>query len=165
LISGPDDIATRFDATVLSARTSLQDYLQSGWIDGLVDETVRVDTINGLESATANARSGGWRFKVRVIRNEEQVYRFITAAPQTNTNLEAVSRQITGSFKLLSDREIAALKPLKIRVIRVGNQSLAQLVAQMRGTGRPLQLFRLLNGLETGQVLESGQSVKIITDR
>lgn len=166
LVSGPDDIATRFDATVVSTRTKLGDYLKSGWITGLVNETIREETINGFQSATAIARGDAWRFKVRVIRNDSQVYRFITAAPQTNTNIDAVSRRITESFRVLSEQEIASLKPLVIRVETVGaTQNEKTFIAKMRGSSNPAELFRIMNGLKSGETVSPGQKVKIVTDR
>ncbi len=166
LVSGPNDLATRFDATVVSSRTNLADYLKSGWITGLVNETIREESINGFQSATAIARGDAWRFKVRIIRNGTQVYRFITAAPQTNTNIDAVSRRITESFRVLSAQEIADLKPLSIKIKTVGaNESEQTLAANMQGTSNPLELFRLLNGLKPGETVTPGQKVKIVTDR
>ena len=38
-------------------------------------------------------------------------------------------------------------------------------VAQMVGSDRPLDMFRLLNGLSAGQALSVGSSVKIVTDQ
>jgi len=166
LVSGPNDIATRFDTTVVPVRTGLADYLKSGWITGLVDETIREETLNGFQSATAVARGEGWRFKVRIIRDGKQVYRFITAAPQTNTNLDAVSRNITGSFRTLSDDEISNLKPLKIDIVTVRNTDTeSSLVSQMRGSSNPAAMFRILNGLKPGQAILPGQKVKIVTNQ
>ncbi len=166
VISGPGDIATRFDAAVLSKRSSLKDYLSSGWISGLIEETIKIDNINGLPSATAIARAEGWRFKIRVIRSGSQVYRFITAAPQTNTNLDAVSRQITGSFKVLSKREIAKLKPLQLKIVTVPNVADPEksLVKMMSGVSDPTALFRLINGLREGDKPVPGSNIKIVTD-
>ena len=164
LVSGPNDIATRFDATVVSGRTKLTDYIKSGWITGLVDETVREESINGFQSATAIARGDAWRFKVRVIRNGNQVYRFITAAPQTNTNIDAVSRRITESFRVLSKEEIANLKPLVIKIVTVGAGANHEVMAsRMLGSSSPLKLFRVLNGLKPEDELSPGQKVKIVT--
>ncbi len=166
LVSGPDDIATRFDAAVVSSRTGMGEYLKSGWITGLVNATIREESINGFQSATAIARGDAWRFKVRVIRNGNQVYRFITAAPQTNTNIDAVSRRITESFRVLSKEEIASLKPLVLRIVTVGaNENGKTLVSKMRGSSNPEKLFRLINGLKPDELLSAGQKVKIITDQ
>jgi len=166
LVSGPDDLATRFDAAVVSKRTSLSQYLKSGWITGLVHETVREEELNGLDSGTATARGDGWRFRVRVIRNGSQVFRFITAAPVTNTNLDAVSRQITSTFRLLDDEELEALRPLRIRTVEVEpGDTQASLASQMRGVVQARELFRLLNGLQTSELPALGERVKIVTDR
>lgn len=165
LVTGPGDIATRFDATVLSARTKLTDYLRSGWISGLVEETIRSETLNGRQSAYANAIGDGWRFKVRVIRNGSQAFRFITAAPQTNTNLDAVSRRITESFRMLSRTEIAALKPLRIKVITAGSSdTLASISAKMKGTEQRQQMFLLINGMQIGDRVVAGEKYKLVTD-
>lgn len=164
LVSGPNDVATRFDATVLSKGTSLTDHLNSGWITGLVEETIREEPINGLQSATATARGDGWRFKVRIIRNGSQLYRFITAAPQTNTSLDAVSRQITGSFRALSDAEIAQLKPLTVEVVTARRATEDSMVARMKGSTDPRRLFRMINGLSDQDVIVIGQKYKIITE-
>ncbi|MEM9279448.1 MAG: M48 family metalloprotease [Pseudomonadota bacterium] len=165
LVSGPDDIATRFDATVVSQRTDLADYLKSGWITGLVEETIRKETLNGMRTAYATAIGEGWRFKVRVIRNGSQVYRFITAAPQTNTNLDAVSRQIAGSFRTLKNAEVARLKPLEVKVVTVrSNDTVRSVSSRMKGTDERERLFRLLNGLGENDLLTAGQKVKIVSD-
>lgn len=164
LVSGPNDIATRYDTAEVAEDIELVDYLKSGWITGLVDETIKSETLNGLKTATAVARGEGWRFKVRVIRNSGTVYRFITAGPQTNTNLDAVSRRITESFKVLSRSEIAALKPHAIDIVTVGaGESESALVAKMNGVSNPRQLFRLLNGLRSGDTIKVGDKVKIVT--
>ena len=165
MISGPNDVATRFDATVLPKRTELTSYLKSGWITGLVEETVRQETVNGLDAATAVARGDGWRFKVHVIRNSNQVFRFITAAPQTNTNLDAISRQVIGSFRILTSAEIARLKPLTMRVLTVKpGQGERVMIAKMKGVENPESLFRLINGLGPGEKVSVGEKVKIISD-
>ena len=132
----------------------------------MVSQTIREEAINDFESATAIARGDGWRFKVRVIRNGTQVYRFITAAPQTNTNIDAVSRRITESLRVLSEQEIAQLKPLVLKIKTVGaNHNEQMFVSQMKGSSNPAQLFRLLNGLKPGETVSPGMKVKIVTDK
>lgn len=166
LVSGPGDIATRFDATILSPRTSLSKYLASGWITGLVEETIREEKMNGNETAFANAIGDGWRFKVRVIRDGKQIYRFITAAPQTNTNLDAVSRRISGSFRKLTKKEKAELKPLRITIRTANrNDTVRSFAARMKGTDNQIALFRVVNGLGDADKLAPGRKYKIISDQ
>ena len=165
LVSGPGDLATRFDATVLHSSTTLVDHLKGNWIKGLVEETIREETVNGLKAATASAAGDGWRFKVWLVRNGSQVFRFITAAPQTNTNLDPVARQIVTSFRLLNDNERAQLRPLRVQILPVtAGQSLDQYALKMKGVKNRLEMFKLLNGLHSGRAISELEHVKVITD-
>ena len=73
---------------------------------------------------------------------------------------------MTGSFRILSAAEKAALKPLRVRIrtVRAG-ETVATLANEMQGVGRKLELFRLLNSLPASATLSAGDKVKIITDR
>lgn len=164
--AGPGDMAIRFDGVSVSERLALTDYLTSGWVSGLDPRTVRGTTINGNEAATAHARADGWQFDVTVIRAGPQVYRLLTAAPLNSTALEPTARAVSGSFRVMTEAEKEALKPLRVRVLTVGpGQNVATFAAQMVGVDRKLELFRLLNALGPGATLSAGDRVKIITDR
>lgn len=163
--SGPGDMAIRFDGVQIPAGTSLTDYLRSGWVAGLDDATVRQTTINGSEAATAKAQADNWKFDVTVVRAGGQVYRLLTAAPVASTALDAVAQSVGGSFRVLSERERAALKPLRIRVMTVGaRDSVASLASRMAGVGRQQELFRVLNALGPSDTVAPGDKVKIVTD-
>jgi len=166
MISGPDDILTQFDATVLSQRSSLTDYIKSGWVKGLVVETIKEEKINRLDTVSAIALGEGFRFKIVLLRDGNQIYRFVTAAPQTNTNLDAASRRIAESFNILSKREIAALQPQRIKIITVkAGDNVQTLAAKMRGVENKEALFRMINGLQSDSTVLEGDQVKIVTDR
>jgi predicted Zn-dependent protease len=76
-----------------------------------------------------------------------------------------VARSVSGSFRLLTPAERAALKPLKVRIVTVAaGQNIASVAAMMRGVDRKLDLFRVLNGLGPGADVSVGDEVKIITD-
>jgi predicted Zn-dependent protease len=166
MITGPGDAATRFDAVVLAKFTSLPSYLRSGWINGLKPETIQTQTsAAGLETATADAETDGWRFRIQVVRNGAQAYRFITAAPVTTPQVDTISQAITSTFRLMNDSEKAALAPLHIRVVNTGaNDTLGSLVDQMRGSDESLRLFLILNGLKAGETPEPGARLKIVDD-
>jgi len=164
--TGPGDMAIRFDGVALSPSVTLPDYIRSGWVTGLDPQTVRSETIAGNEAAIASARADGWRFDIAVIRAGGQVYRLLTAAPLANTSLDAVARSVSGSFRILSEQEKAALKPLRVRVVTVkAGDTVGSLSARMSGIDRKLDLFRVLNALAPGASLAPGTKVKIITDR
>ena len=164
--TGPGDMAIRFDGVTLDRGTPLTDYIRSGWVAGLDNASVRAETINGNEAAVARAGAEGWQFDITVVRAGGQVYRLLTAAPASGTALDAVARSVSGSFRLLSASEKAALKPLRIRIVTVKpGQTTGSIAASMAGVGRKLDLFRLLNALPPGGSVSAGDKVKIITDR
>jgi len=164
--TGPGDMAIRFDGVALDKRTKLTDYIRSGWVAGLQSSTVESKVINGNEAATARAAAEGWQFDITVVRAGGQVYRLLTAAPVASTTLETVAQSVGGSFKILSPREKAALKPLRVRIITVQpGQTTGAIAATMVGVDRKLDLFRILNALSPGASVSAGDKVKIITDR
>ena len=161
----PGELAVRFDGVALNPRTQLADYIRSGWVAGLDPSSVRTVTINGNEAATARAAADGWKFDITVIRAGGQVYRLLTAAPTASDQLDATAQTVGGSFKLLSAREKASLKPLRIRVVTVKpGQTVGSISASMVGVDRKLELFRVLNALAPGATVSAGDKVKIITD-
>ena len=165
ILAGPAQLATRFDATVLAPQRELGPYLKSGWVSGLLEETVTEQDFNGLQGATGVAVSDGWRFRVVIVRNNEQLYRFITAGPQINPSIDAVSNQVLASLKVLDAAEVAQLRPLRVRIITAQNgDNLGSLSAKMKGTQSQLSLFKTLNALGVGSSIEPNQRYKIITE-
>ena len=164
--AGPGDVAVRFDMVALDQRTSLADYVRSGWVAGLDASTIRTRTINGNEAVSARARAEGWQFDVTVIRAAGQAFRLLTAVPAASAALDAISGEVSGSFRVLSANERANLRPLRVRVVTVQpGQTLATLAAQMEGVDRKLDMFRLINAMSPGASVSAGSKVKIITDR
>ncbi|MCV0394585.1 MAG: M48 family metalloprotease [Rhizobiaceae bacterium] len=164
--AGPGDTAIRFDGVSASARTSLADYVRSGWVTGLDDASVRETNINGVPAAVASASADGWRFEIAVFRSGDQIYRLLSAAPLASEALGDVASKVAGSFRVLSDAEKAHLKPLRIRVVTVRpGDTIGALSARMVGAERKLDLFRLLNALPPGGTVSTGDRVKIITDQ
>jgi predicted Zn-dependent protease len=77
-----------------------------------------------------------------------------------------VARTVSGSFRVLSAAEKAALKPLRIRVVTVQpGQTMGSLAAQMVGVNRKLDLFKVLNAIGPAGNVSAGDKVKIVTDR
>ncbi len=166
VVSSPNDIATRFDAAVLPKGSDLVTYLKSGWVKGLEEDSISSGVLNGLPVASATAKGGSWNFVIRVIQLDRQVYRFITAGPLNNPDIERASTAITNTFRRLSDAEKQALQPLRLRIVEVQpSDSLASLSAKMKGTDNGLRRFQVLNGLTAGQIPQAGPKVKIVSDR
>ncbi len=164
--TGPGEMAVRFDGVALDPKVSLTDYVNSGWVAGLEAGSVRAGNINGNDAAFARAKAEGWQFEITVIRAGSQVYRLLTAAPAASTQLGPVAGAVSASFHVLSARDKAALKPLRIRVVKVRpGDTAGSLAASMVGVDRKLDLFRVLNGLAPGATVSAGERVKIVSDR
>ncbi len=166
LATGPGDIAVRFDGVSDRRRRSLTNYIASGWVSGLDPDSVRSLRVNGLDAATARATADDWDFDVTVIRVKNRIYRLLTAAPKGSGRLEPTANAVRNSFRKMTPAAVAALKPLRIKVVTVRpGDTVTGLAGRMRGTNRRLELFRLLNALPSGAALSAGEEVKIVTDR
>ncbi|WP_246739600.1 M48 family metalloprotease [Martelella sp. HB161492] len=162
---GPNDVAIRFDGVNAPAREDLADYIKSGWVTGLVPGSVTTTTVGGMPAANAKAVAGDWQFDVTVIRSGSDIYRLLTAAPKDSTALEPAANAVSASFHKLSPQEVAALKPLRVRIYTVKPGDNVQTVAgMMMGTERKLDLFKVLNALPSGATLSVGQKVKIVSE-
>ncbi len=159
--------AIRFDAVGVPDATSLSDYLRSGWVKGLIDDSIRTERIGGLDAAVASALVEGWSFRIAVIRGPQRVYRFIFASSKPASAYEEAFRNTINSFRLLSPSQRASMRPLRIRVIPVRpNETAETLAMRMYGVEDPMKipLFETLNGLGDDRDLVSGDLVKIITE-
>ena len=83
----------------------LTDYVQSGWIAGLIPASIIKTSINGVEAAMASAQADRWQFHITVLRVNGRVYRFLTAAPATATGVADIASAVTSSFQTLSEAE------------------------------------------------------------
>ncbi|MEO0546191.1 MAG: M48 family metalloprotease [Pseudomonadota bacterium] len=164
LASGPDQTALRFDTARVPTQTmDSATYLQSGWVNGLQNQTITASTINGMDAAFARAAAGDWRFAIGVVKRGKLFYRFIMAGPRGTQQLGLLNRQVVGSFRALSQQEAASLKPLRVRIAKVAaGDTVAKMAARMQGVSRPRELFLTLNGLDAGAPLRVGQLVKLI---
>lgn len=167
LASDGKGTALRFDGADLAASESLSDYIRSGWINGLVENSIRQTTVNGLPAVTATALAEGWSFRIGLVRLGETVYRFILASRDPSPGFMQAFEETLASFRQLSPTEQARLRPLSIRVTRVApGDTLNDLARRMSGVdpARRAELFAVLNGITPEATLTAGQSVKLIVD-
>jgi predicted Zn-dependent protease len=166
LAAGPNESALRFDAEAKGFGISNPvSYLKSGWVNGLLPNTVKALTINGISAASAQAIAGDWRFIVTVVEYQRRYFRFILAAPRTSTDIDRASQEIFSSFRQMTDADMAALTPLRIKIVRVNpGDTVTRLARRMKGVSRKPGLFRSLNGLGTRQRPAVGSQVKLVVD-
>ena len=164
LATGPNEMAVRFDAVPRDKTPGLspREYIASGWVNGIDSGSIQTAERSGMSLATAKAQAGAFDFAVAVFADDTHYYRFITAAPKGASGLARVSRSVSGSFERLSKAKLAALKPLRLRVVSVREgEDVAALAARMASGGK--ELFRTLNALDDGAGLAAGDRVKIVS--
>jgi predicted Zn-dependent protease len=89
-------------------------------------------------------------------------YHFIMVASPTESSQAAIGA-LFGSFRLLSQAEVATLRPRLIRTVRVGPGQDPADIARHMASENPLDHFLMLNGRSAGQPLKPGELVKIVT--
>ena len=147
------------------AEQTLAEYLTSGWIENIDAATVEDVTINGFPAATAAAKGDQWDFRLYAVRFGSDVYRFIFAAKHRTPETDHIFRESIGTFRRMSLAEIEDARPLRLQIVTVGpNDTPEKLATRMAVADRPLERFRVLNGLEPGERLKSGSEVKIVVE-
>jgi predicted Zn-dependent protease len=157
--------ALRLDVVRVPSEQSLPDYLNSGWIENIEPRSIEELTINGLPAAAATAKGEQWAFRLYAVRFGTDVYRFIFAAKRTTPETDRTFRESVNSFRRLSLAESNAAKPLRLRIVTVAeNDTVERLAARMATSDRPLERFRVLNGLAASDRLTVGDQVKIVVE-
>ncbi|BAT57661.1 TPR repeat-containing protein YfgC precursor [Variibacter gotjawalensis] len=156
--------ALRLDVVQANEGQSLTEYLTSGWIENVEPKTVEEFDANGSPGATAIAKGQDWTFRVYVIRSGSDLYRFVFAAKNRAADVEKVFRESVLTFRRLSNEEIAQARPLRLQVVTVQSGDTAERFAGRMATDRPLDRFRVINGLDAGAALTVGEPVKIVVE-
>jgi predicted Zn-dependent protease len=144
---------------------SLETYMQSGWVDGLLASSVRRTEVNGMPAVTAQARAGEWNFEVAVIQNAEDIYRLIFAVRAINEDADRRFHAMLQSFHRLTPDEASTAHGLRLAVVAAApDDTLMTMAARMVTPNRPLEYFLLLNGLEAAAPLTPGEKYKIIVE-
>lgn len=157
--------AMRFDVVRVPAEQTLGDYLNSGWMENVDKSSTEDTSINGFPSATATASGDQWQFRIYALRFGSDVYRFIFAAKKKTPEGDRSFRDTVNSFRRLTLAEIQAARPLRIKVVTVQPGDTVESVAhRMQGVDRPVDRFRVLNGLDARSTLKPRDRVKIVVD-
>ncbi|MTI16861.1 metalloprotease [Rhodobacteraceae bacterium RKSG542] len=167
LASNGKGTAMRFDGADLSGHETLEGYLNSGWINGLIQNSVRLTTVNGLPAVIGSAVTDGWSFRIGVVRIGKTGYRFIFASRTPNSAFTRDFNKSMESFRQLSPAEQARLRPLRIKIIQAKEgDTPRKLAVGMSGVepARRLELFRILNQVKSDERLEAGRVLKLVTD-
>ena len=95
---------------------------------------------------------------------DQGAVRVIFAAKPGTRDIDRAFRDVTEAFRPMTPAEIAAARPLRLRVVTVQpGETPTKLARRMAAVDRPLERFLVLNGLSNGQALKAGDRVKLIT--
>lgn len=157
--------AMRLDIVGVPAEQSLADYLKSGWIENIDAASVEEISVNGFPAATATARGENWSFRIYALRFGSDVYRFIFAAKTRTAQTDRAFRESVMSFRRLSLKESAGIRPLRLKVVTVSQADTPEKLARrMALNDRQLETFRVLNGLGSTDKLTPGEKVKLVVE-
>jgi predicted Zn-dependent protease len=157
--------ALRLDVVSVPAEQSLADYLVSGWIENVDAANVQSFTVNGFPAATATARGKDWSFRLFAVRFGSDVYRFIFAAKSMTAQTDRSFRESVESFRRMSLKEGAEVRPLHLKIITVGPHDTVQSLAHRMATAdHRLERFQVLNGLGAHDRLKPGTKVKMVVE-
>lgn len=168
---GRDGAIMLFEPSRRLVRSSMLDYMESVWAEGIALRDTRALSINGMDAATGWMRQDTKRglvdFRLVAIRaNTGIVYRFLFISPSSMTRrVSEGMREITYSFRTLDAEQAEQLKPSRIRIVAVGEEdSVLSFAAKSRFEDHAVQRFRILNGIEPGAKLNPGEIVKLVTE-
>lgn len=171
LAKGPSSSGIVFNGVQVNAGTDPRTYMVRQWASSVRLSDVERIEINGMDAATGwtrvNAEGSLIDIRLVVIRfSDRQFFRFQFISPADMTaRLKQDLQRTTYSFRRLSPKEAAALKPLRIRVVTVRTGDTTQSLARhMRVDEAPLDWFRVLNRLKPGQNPPAGSRVKLVEE-
>ena len=160
-----DNEAMRLDSVRNPHFENLETYVGSGWVDGLLQSSVKKIEVNGLPAVSAIARAGEWNFRLAVIQSGDFLYRLIFAARALTDDVDRSFMDSIMTFRRLSPEEAREAHALKIAVVTAGPGDTPEtLAAKMVTPNRPLEYFRLLNGLDAADPVTAGEHYKIVTE-
>ncbi|MCD7061281.1 M48 family metalloprotease [Pelagibacterium xiamenense] len=158
-----DGAALRFDSASVQPGVSLADYLRSGWIAGLMPETVTTQTLNGIEMASGRAQTDQWYFHVTVARIGEDVYRFIFAGKEDTEAFRRDAENTIASFRRTRASDLSSIRKVKLELVTARSGDTADSLARRMSTlNRGRELFLVLNNLLPGDPVEAGASYKVV---
>ena len=150
---------------------SLTDYVEAEWGRNLDDRqrAERLD-VNGLRGATIQGRvssqDGSRDVRLVAVRgDQERIFRFaFITKPSETRRLSTELRRTTFSFRRLSAKEAADIRPLRVRITTAKRGDTAASLAKRYPFERFQQeWFQLLNNMKPGEKIRLGQKVKMVS--
>lgn len=168
---GPGGAVMIFDAAANPQQLEPAAYIARAW---LKKPEIAVEPINveGKPGATAafNGTVGGQSANIRVIAVQwmpDSLFRFQIAIPQgADQGMIEELKRSTYSLRPLTAAERQQVKPYVLRsVVARGGDTVASLAREMPFEDMPEERFRVLNGMNPGEQVRTGETYKVVSDR
>ena len=153
--------AMRLDVVSVPAEQTLPDYLgRAGW---------RMSTrrARGNSPSTAFRRRPrrprrAMAFRLYAVRFGSDVYRFIFAAKKMTPAIDRAFRESIASFRRMSLKESQAVRPLRLKIVKVGRRHGGEPGPPHGGVGSPARALPRAQRARPHDRLKAGEEVKIV---
>jgi predicted Zn-dependent protease len=153
-----------FDQVESNPGQGLDEVLKATWNDVVEPGSLENRMVAGYPAATALSRGKDWTFRLAVIRVGETTFRMIMAA-KGSTDPDGAFRRWTESLSAIDPAEARTLRPLRLVVVTAGaGETVDSLAQRMVVPDKPVERFLVLNGLERGATLRTGQTYKVVVE-
>ena len=155
----------RFDRVAIEPGQTLENYLQSGLLEGVTMEAIRPITVGGFQGATGIGRSKDWAYRIGVIRSDAIVYRLLYSAQTLTPEADAAFLESLSSFRRLAGDEARQARQTRIAIVKSNGGDAADMAERMATGGeRGLERFLVINGLANAAAVRSGESYKVVSE-
>jgi predicted Zn-dependent protease len=148
----------------------IRKYLTTVKVNGASFRNVESLSVNGMSAVTGAVQLGNAQQKldVRLLvveENRKKYFRFqFRTEPEKTEELALAFRRMTYSFRTLTAKEIAAIKPLRVHFHTVqAGDTVQSLAGQMPMEKFGLEWFELMNDVKRDAPLKAGSRVRIVT--
>jgi len=157
------------DKKKLQASRSALDYLTRIWVPNLKLNNAEEIKVNGMPAATGSARiqtksgSADVRF-VAVGFPTDAILRFAIIAPAGGLGkIEQSMIRAVNTLKYLNDAEVKAVRPVRLKVVKVGSGDTVETYAKSAPLGTyAAEQLRVLNALRPGEQPKPGERFKTV---
>lgn len=153
-----------FDAVEAGDGAGLDELLRTSWSDALTPDSLAMREVNGRPVAVAASRGAEWSFRLAAIRMGATAFRLILASRAGGPALDAEFDRVLASIRPLGPEDSGLLRPQRIAVVRAEPGDTPATMAARMASDRPLDRFLVLNGLEPGAALKTGERYKVVVD-
>ena len=171
---GPENTGLRLTADRIRSSDDIATYLRKEFASQKrirLSDVQSFKTRSGLPAATGlyRMRNSNSNYDIRFVAIQyagSQVYNFMFwAPPEKMKGYEPQFQETVMGFRKLSNAEAAKLKPLRIRIVKAGQNDTVQTMAnRMAYRTYKIDRFKFINSIEENEAIVPGRRYKIVAE-